>query len=107
MYEACFPDSIVGFRCENRPETVKFVRCFLETAKDNLARFAPATAQKNINLEILSELAVPLPPENEQKRLVCEIDRRFSILEEIENEAESDLRRAERLRQAILKQAFE
>jgi type I restriction enzyme, S subunit len=106
-FDACFPDSIVGFNCQGHGTTVKFVRYFLETAKANLSRFAPATAQKNINLEILSDLAVPLPPEAEQPRIEFEVDRRLSILDQVEAEVESDLLRANRLRQSVLREAFE
>lgn len=106
-YPACFPDSVVGFSMPNHSEIVRFVRFFLETAKSDLSRFAPATAQKNINLEILSDLAVPLPPSPEQCRIVAEVERRLSVIDELEMETEADLKRAGRLRQAILKRAFE
>jgi type I restriction enzyme S subunit len=48
-----------------------------------------------------------LPPRNEQRRIVEEIDRRFSVIDELELQIEHNLRRAERLRQALLKRAFE
>jgi type I restriction enzyme S subunit len=48
-----------------------------------------------------------LPPRAEQHRIVAEVERRLSIFEEMEAAVEANLRRAERLRQAILKQAFE
>ncbi|MBI5049456.1 MAG: restriction endonuclease subunit S [Nitrospirae bacterium] len=65
-----------------------------------------STAQKNINLEILSDVAVPLPPVYEQKQIIEEIERRLSVAEEIEETININLNRAERLRQAILKKAF-
>jgi type I restriction enzyme S subunit len=106
-YPACFPDSVVGFTFEGDPATVRFVDSFFRTAKQEISRFAPATAQKNINLEILSEVAVPLPPLNEQHRIVAEVERRLSVIDELDAVVEANLRRAERLRQSILKRAFE
>ncbi len=44
---------------------------------------------------------------SEQNAVVQELERRLSIVEEIEAQIEGSLRRAERLRQAILKMAFE
>jgi len=52
-------------------------------------------------------LPVPLPPLAEQEEIVSEIERRLSILQEVEAELEVNLKRATRLRQSILKQAFE
>jgi type I restriction enzyme S subunit len=106
-YPACFPDSVVGFIMEERPDMVRFLQLFLETAKADLSRFAPATAQKNINLETLKALAVPLPPFTEQRRIVAEVERRLSVIDELEIQVDANLKRAERLRQAILKRAFE
>jgi type I restriction enzyme, S subunit len=49
---------------------------------------------------------VALPPLDEQKQIVAEIDRRLSIIQELEAEVEANLKRASRLRQSILKRAF-
>jgi type I restriction enzyme, S subunit len=106
-FPACFPDSVVGFLTSHDHVIVRFIEYFLRTAKKDLSRFAPATAQKNINLEVLSEVAIPLPPLTEQKRIVEELDRRFSVLSEVGDSVTTNLNRAERLRQSILKWAFE
>ena len=51
-------------------------------------------------------ITVPLPPLVEQKFITEEIDRRLSVTEELETTIETNLKRAERLRQMILQQAF-
>ena len=48
-----------------------------------------------------------LPPLSEQLRIVGEVERLFSIIEEIDMQVDASLKRAERLRQSILKRAFE
>lgn len=106
-FDACFPDSIVGFIPESKYVDVKYAEYFLRTAKENIERFAPATAQKNINLEILYDVAVPLPPLMEQRAIIDEIERRLSVADDVEKAEGSNTARAERLRQAILRQAFE
>ena len=106
-YPACFPDSVVGFLFPDNAATVRFIELFFRTAKEDLRRFAPATAQKNINLEILSQLTVPLPPLAEQHRIVSEVERRLSLVDDLEAVVKQSLRRADRLRQALLKRAFE
>jgi type I restriction enzyme S subunit len=104
--DACFPDSVVGFLTGQNHCEVRFVEFFIRTAKEDIERYAPATAQKNINLEILAEIAVVLPPLKEQKTILEEIDRRLSVTEELEATIEINLKRAERLRQRILHSAF-
>ncbi|RZB29898.1 MAG: type I restriction enzyme, S subunit [Desulfobacteraceae bacterium Eth-SRB1] len=105
-FDACFPDSIVGFIPENKNIDVRFIEYFVRTAKEDLERYAPATAQKNINLAILSDVAVSLPPEEEQHIIIDEIERCLTIAEGIEFDIEQNMVRANRLRQSILKKAF-
>ena len=105
-FDACFPDSIVGFIPLDKIET-RFVQYFINTVKDDLERYAPATAQKNINLDILQKIAIPLPPLTELQYIVAEVERRLSMVQVLEQTIESNLKRAGRLRQAILKRAFE
>jgi type I restriction enzyme S subunit len=97
----------VGFVIDSTPVTVRFIDLFFRTEREEIARFAPATAQKNINLEILSEVAVPFPPPEEQKEIVAEGERRLSVIEELEFAIQANLTRADRLRRSILSRAFE
>ena len=69
--DACFPDSVVGFvpASEIRDE-VDYFLLFMKTARSQLLEFAPSTAQKNINLEILQSVLIPIPPVAEMKRIL-------------------------------------
>lgn len=60
-FDACFPDSVVGFD-SGSPETNFFIHRWFSTMKRRLENIAPAVAQKNINLKILRELPVIKPP---------------------------------------------
>lgn len=62
--------------------------------------------QPNVNGQILSRIVIPLPPLLEQYQIVQEVERRLSISDEVEAVIDAELKRAERLRQSILKQAF-
>jgi type I restriction enzyme S subunit len=55
----------------------------------------------------LDEFVFPLPPAAEQVEIVAEVDRRLSVADAAEMQVEHALQRAARLRQAILKRAFE
>ena len=62
--------------------------------------------QANVNGAKLQALTVLLPPSAEQARIVAEVDRRLSLVREVDAEVDTDLKRAERLRQATLQGAF-
>ena len=102
---ACFPDSVVGF-VSDEPMLTRFVEVFIRTIREKLEQFAPATAQKNINLATLENIMAPLPPLAEQHRIVAEVDRRLSIVREVEAEVDANLKRAQALRQSVLARAF-
>jgi type I restriction enzyme S subunit len=55
----------------------------------------------------LADFVFPLPPLAEQRRIVAEVERRLSVVSALEATVAANLRRAERLRQSILKRAFE
>jgi hypothetical protein len=52
-------------------------------------------------------LPLPLPPLAEQRRVVAEVERRLSVGQELEATLATNLARAERLQQSILKRACE
>jgi Restriction endonuclease S subunits len=62
---------------------------------------------KNLHIEDLKEIIISLPSLPEQHKIVEEIERRFSIADKVEKVVEQSLKQAERLRQSILKKAFE
>jgi type I restriction enzyme S subunit len=60
----------------------------------------------SINLGKLSEFPVPVPPQAEQLRMVQEIERLLSVVDEVEAEVDANLQRAQALRQVTLKKEF-
>jgi len=59
------------------------------------------------HFQYLEKSRLPLPPLPEQHSIVQEIERRFSVAEEVEKVVDQSLKQSERLRQSILKKAFE
>ena len=52
-------------------------------------------------------MAMSLPPTFEQRRIVAEVERRLSVSDKMEITITESLKKAESLRQSILKKAFE
>jgi type I restriction enzyme S subunit len=105
-YPACFPDSVVGFAADPEIAVGEYVEFFVRTARQDLAQFAPATAQANINLEILREVAVPFPPLPEQREIVHRVDALFKLADTVEARLAAATARTDKLTQAILAKAF-
>lgn len=61
-FDACFPDSIVGFKPNDKISNSKFIQYWIGFLQKILEDNAPESAQKNINLEILRGLDVICPP---------------------------------------------
>lgn len=77
---------------------------FLEWAK----RRSKATAgQYNLTLEICRDTPIPLPPGDEQFRIVEEAARATTLASETESDRKRSAIRCSRLKQSILKWAFE
>lgn len=104
--DACFPDSVVGFTPSENVLS-EYIRYFIESQKAQLSAFAPATAQKNINLTTLENLVIPYCTLQEQEQIVNEIESRLTVYLNIEETVNNALKQTSAMRQSILKQAFE
>ena len=105
-FDACFPDSVVGFQPAAVFDDARFFEYFLLTAKANLSEFAPATAQKNINLEILTSVLIPLPPLAEQRRIVAKVDALMALCDRLEASLATADTTRRRLLEALLRDAL-
>jgi len=77
------------------------------TSREFLASRSRTTAgQTGISGSDLRGIPILLPPLAEQTRIVAEVDRRLSVVEEFEAVVTANLQRATRLRQSILQKAF-
>ena len=68
-----FPDSVVG-AVVKKPNSIRYVELCIHRAKQKLEARAPQSAQKNINLEDLRPLLIPVPSTEEQQKIAEIID---------------------------------
>ena len=82
-FDACFPDSVVGFNAYRPILSNEFFMYGLMCYKTILDKMSRSTAQKNINIDILSQIAFPLPPLAEQKRIVARLEELLPLCERL------------------------
>ena len=87
-FDACFPDSVVGFLAGNNVKQI-YIHYWFGFFQKNLEEQAPQVAQKNINLKTLSELDVMVPSLEQQNEFVSFVEQtdksKFEIKKAIEN----------------------
>ena len=71
-FAACFPDSVVGFTPKSGI-SVEYVRWWLLGYQKKLEIQASQGAQKNINLEVLRSIQIPVPPSELQLKFQAAI----------------------------------
>ena len=84
----------------------KFISFLVMQISAKVLKEAYGAAQPNISPTVIEEMPVPVPPLAEQTRIVAEVERRLSVVEELESVVSANLQRATRLRQSILQKAF-
>lgn len=83
-----------------------FAKWFFEKNYEDMRMLSSGGVQPNLNLGIIKNMILPLPPLTEQQRIVNEIESRLSQATASETYIENALQQAEALRQSILKKAF-
>ena len=100
-FDACFPDSVVGFNANEKVNNI-FIHYWFSFFQTILEAQAPESAQKNINLKILSELKVIVPPVNKQNQFsnfVQQVDKQKSSIQQ-------SLDKLEVLKKALMQEYF-
>jgi type I site-specific deoxyribonuclease len=104
-FDACFPDSIVGFSA-SKAVLPEYIELFIKSARTKIESYAPATAQKNINLNTLENLIVPYCSLTEQTQIVAILESKLTACDQLADELSKQLKQAELLKQAVLKAVF-
>lgn len=99
----------IRFHPERQLASSHYLNCALnaESTRTRMETIVHGVGRPRLNLGEIKAIALPIPPMDEQLRIVAEVEDRLSILDKLEVAIMANLKRAERLRQAVLKQAFE
>ncbi|MGC9521803.1 MAG: restriction endonuclease subunit S, partial [Anaerolineae bacterium] len=104
-----FCDHFIRFRLVN-PELVEPIAAFLHSdrvRKHVELHKVSSAGQNTVSQGTMESVPIPLPPLAEQRRIADELARRASLVEDIQGIIQASWARAGRLRQSILKRAFE
>ena len=71
-FDACFPDSVVGYKPFENMNTI-FVHYWFSFFQKILENSAPESAQKNINLKILNDIEIITPSIDQQNEFVSKV----------------------------------
>ncbi len=91
------------------PQIALFIYLFLITpthGRKTLEKAAYGAGKPGLNLTNIRSLEIPLPSLPEQKEIVRILESQFAVIEQNEREIDAALKRADALRQSILKKAF-
>ena len=105
---AIFESNMMRLRLSSHIQT-PFIALYLQSidGRRRLTKNAKwAVNQASINQVDVGMTELPLPPFKEQQCIVNEVERRLSVIDELEAAVEVNLTRADRLRQSILSQAY-
>ena len=85
----------------------RFVRLYFDANYSVNRKLASGGVQPNLNAGLIKDMLIPLPPFNEQERIVGEVDRQLSFIEACDRAIDAGLVRSAALRRSVLKAAFE
>ena len=103
---ACNSQNSAAIRVSEAGTSPEYVFYYLWGQYRETRQIGSGNNQPALNKSRVQEIPLPLPPVAEQRRIVAEVERRLSVVQQAEATVEASLVRAERLRQSILKQAF-
>jgi len=104
-FDCCIPDSIVGVT-PKPPADSEFLYHYLRYLRVHLEDIAPQSAQKNINLGILTKVPVPSLPLPIQRRIVAELDALQTEVDALKALQAGSAAELDALLPSILDQAF-
>ncbi len=104
-----FPDTMIRLRFVNVGLLRNFIACIWSSAfmRTQIETKAHTTAGiYKISQPNVESFILPLPPILEQEQIVAEVEQRLSVVAQLEAIIQTNLKRAEQLRQSILREAF-
>ena len=102
-FNACFPDSVVGFV----PKDIKQMYLFytLKSMKQQLLRNAIISTQLNLNIEIIKEEYIPIPTLEEQEKILSYLDAKCEKIDSAINKYNNNCQKLIEYKKSLIYEA--
>lgn len=104
---ACNNQNSAAIRVSGTGIPAEYVYRYLEGQYERTRTLGSGNNQPALNKTRVEQMIFPLAPLSEQHRIVSELESKLSLIDALKREAERALPHSDRLRQSILKRAFE
>ena len=105
-FDACIPDSIIGFEVDEKKADLNFAYYLLQYFKAELQKLGKGSAQDNINLGTFENQYFPFPTLKEQQTIVRQLDALRAETQKLEAVYQKKIDDLEELKKSILQKAF-
>ena len=105
-FDACIPDSIIGFEVDDKKADLNFSYYLLQYFKAEIQKLGKGSAQDNINLGTFENQYFPFPPLKEQQTIVRQLDALRAETQKLEAVYQKKIADLEELKKSILQKAF-
>ena len=89
-FDACFPDSIVGF-VPDKCIALEFLYRICSVMKTEFLKEAPINTQGNLNIDRIGTMAISLPPIGEQQVVLAHIEKQTATIDAAVARAEREI----------------
>ncbi|MDD4753505.1 MAG: restriction endonuclease subunit S [Desulfitobacteriaceae bacterium] len=99
-------DGLAGLKYISNDTLRDYLSVYLKSWESNLNNMSEGTSWPNINTDILNSLVIPLPPKEEQRRIVQKVDEFMALCDELEKHIEATVHHSDNLMKSIIKTAI-
>jgi len=102
-YDSCIGRGVAAIRSKEHQEWINF---FIYSNRENIYRLGSGSTFPNVSRATLSKIEIPIPPKNEQKRIVAILNEVFEGVDRAIANTERKLAALKELGQSILQKAL-
>lgn len=100
-FDACFPDSIVGFK-PNHNMDLEYLYYLFKAVKQDFLSTAIVTTQLNLNIVRIGNVEIFRPPLKEQQQIVSRLNILSKTVVELKNKIQSQINSIEEYRNSLI-----